>query len=140
MIIIDSGWPTVAHEVLQRSIGVLKDYLAGHHLITLSKEDARHFIREHPENIGKDPIILITDTHPKQARRQPDEALKGIRIDLGEVHERSEVVKHLQQICRLITRDDFIADVSWEERRRIAKSFLRDVVRDVLVKFLELIV
>ncbi len=140
IIIIDAGWPTVAHEVLRQSIGLLKDYLVGHHLMILSREDSREFLREHPEQIDKDPIILITDTHPKRARQKPEGALQGIRINLGPVQSREEVIKHLQEICQLIRHDKFISDISWEERRRIARAFLKDVVRDLFVKFLELVV
>ena len=140
IIVIDAGWPTVAHDVLRRSTNLLKAYLAGHHLIFFTREESRNFLREHPEDIDKDPIILITDTHPKKARKQPEEQLSGIRIDLGAVQDRDEVIRHLQELCKLIRNEDFVKDVSWEERRRIARTVLRDVVRDMLMKFLELVV
>ena len=66
--------------------------------------------------------------------------LYGIRIDLGMVQNRDEVIKYLQDICQLIRNEEFIEAVSWEERKKIARRFLKDVVRDLFVKFLELVV
>lgn len=140
IIIIDAGWPTIAHGALQRSLKPLQEYLADHHLTILPQEDARDFFKEHPEEIGKDPIILITDTHPKKVRHRPEDEPYGIRIDLGAVTSQDEVVRYLQEVCQLINNEDFVAEVSWEERKKIARVFLKDVVKDLVVRFLELVV
>jgi len=40
IVIIDSCWPTKAHEALQQSIKLLKEYLDQHHLVIFSEEES----------------------------------------------------------------------------------------------------
>lgn len=140
IIIIDSGWPTVAHEILQKSMRPLKQYLGDHSLTIFSEEESRDFLKEHHEEIGNDPIVIITDTNPKRLVSEKDAEFKGLRIDLGKVHDEDEAVKYLRQICQLIKNEKFIADVSWEERKKVAHAFIKDILGDVFLKFLELMV
>jgi len=137
IIIIDSGWPTVAHEVLQKAMRPLKHYLGDHSLIIFSEEESRDFLKEHQNDIDDDPIMIITDVDP-QKLVSGKEGFKGLRIDLGKVHDEDEVVKYLRQICQLIKNERFIADISWEERKKVAHAFIKDILGDVFLKFLEL--
>lgn len=140
IIVIDSGWPTVAHEVVQESITTLKNYLRKHNLFALSQEESEDFLRENPDEIGKDPIIIITDVHPGKIYIEKGEEIRGIRIDLGKVKERDEVIRYMQDLCKLIENEDFISDISWEEKKKIADVFFKDIVGGLFVKFLELII
>lgn len=136
IVIIDSGWPTAAHEILQKSMKALKEFLSGHHLIIFSEEEAQDFLRNHPQEIGKDPLIIITDTNPKKISAET-EHLKGIRIDLGKIAEGREVIAYLQEICRFIKDDRFIADISWEERKKITRLLVEEVAGGIFTKILE---
>lgn len=134
IIIIDSGWPTTAHQVLEESAGILKGYFVDHHLAILTHAESQDFLKDHPNEIIKDPIIIITDTNPK--RYDTSRELSGLRIDLGGITDRQEVIKYLQDICVLIKNETFISDISWEERKKIARSFFKDIVGDILIKTL----
>lgn len=140
IIIIDSGWPTVAHEILQKAMRPLKHYLGEHHLIIFSEEESRDFLKGHHEEINNDPLMIITDIDPKKLVSKKNSEFEGLRIDLGKVHDEDEVVKYLRQICQLIKNEKFIADISWEERKKVAHSFIKDILGDVFLKFLELMV
>jgi hypothetical protein len=137
IIVIDSGWPKVAHEVLEKSIKQLKHHFEAHKLILFTQEEAQDFLQDNPDEIGKDPIIIITDIDPRKSKKAM--SFDGIRIDLGKIHERTEVIKQLEEICRLIKHDKFIADISWEERKRVAQSFFKSV-GDIFVKCLEFMI
>ena len=141
--IIDSGWPTDAHDVCKNSLKLLKEYLAAHNLVIFSEEESQEFLREHPEEIGKDPIIIITDVNPKKIYRKKQQEVKdltGIRIDLGKSNNKDEAIRYLQQVCRMIEDEKFVSDISWDERRKIARSFLKDIVEDLFTKWLEFII
>lgn len=140
IVIIDSGWPSVAHVVLQAAMGLLREYLGDQNLIIFPKEDSRDFLKNHPEDIGTDPIIIITDINPKEVPLVTEEEINGIRINLGKVKDRDEVINYLQNLCQLVRHAGFITAITWEEKKKIARMFLKDVMGNVLLKFLELIV
>ena len=43
--VIDSGWDSVAHGVLERSMDLFKTYLTGHNLYLLSHEQAAEYLK-----------------------------------------------------------------------------------------------
>ena len=140
IIIVDSGWPSNAHETLQKAMKPLREFLSEHHLIIFSEEESRDFLKERHEEISNDPIIIITDVSPNKLASGKDVKFKGLKIDLGKIHDKDEVVTYLREICQLIKSEQFIADVTWEERKKVAHLFVKDVLGEVFIKFLELIV
>lgn len=144
VIIIDSGWPTVAHEVLQSAKNVMNGYLSkGQDLIEFSEKESQDFLRRFPKEIGKDPIIIITHLDPKKnvkgREKELIKRLDGIRIDLGDIKDRNTVLRYLLEICKLIKDERFLSDMSWAERRELFGSVLRNVTKDFFSKIVEVI-
>lgn len=139
IIIIDSGWPTVAHEVLQKSLHQLKDAFSGHRLIIFSEKQSQDFLKEEPDEVGKDPIIIITDFNTRKLNHEKEAKLSGIRLSLGMIENRTLAIRTLQEICKLIRHEKFISDISWEERKAFGQLFLKDI-GDVIGKFLHFLI
>ena len=78
--IIDSGWESPAHTYLDSVIDLFKAYLTEHNLYILSPEQSIAFLKEHPQYIGSDPIIVVID---KIARNLNNHEGFGTQLELG---------------------------------------------------------
>ena len=137
IVIIDSGWPTVAHEVLQQSMRTLKGYLSRNNEVIIPPEEkAQDFLRHHPDYMDKDPIIVITDLDPAKiiskakAKDRAKKNLNGIIIKMGTITDKDDVLRILHEMCRLIGNKKFVSDISWEERRNVLNTVLGGVVEN----------
>jgi len=107
--IIDSGWDTVAHRVLQRSMPLVKSYLKEHNLFVLSQEYSLEVLRNHPELIGKDPVIMVVD---RLARKLKNPHGFGARVMLGQVHLESHVFKLIKMFLRIVNTHEQALDIA----------------------------
>lgn len=61
IFIMDSGWNSVAHKVLQENFALIRDLQKEDPIYVLSREQSIEFLRQHPERIGKEPTIGVHD-------------------------------------------------------------------------------
>src|SRR6516164_11386727 len=61
IFIIDSGWNSAAHQVLQENFGLIRDLQKEDPIYVLSKEQSIELIRHHQDRIGREPIIAVHD-------------------------------------------------------------------------------
>ncbi|HSI83267.1 MAG: hypothetical protein ACAI35_04175 [Candidatus Methylacidiphilales bacterium] len=99
VFVIDSGWNVPAHHVLKAERVLFSQFLKQHNLYVLDKEQSQAFLREHPNLIGKDPIVAIVD---KESMEKGNSAGFGARLELGLVKDRDRVVWLLKMILRIV--------------------------------------
>ena len=61
IFIIDSGWNSAAHQVLQENFGLIRDLQKEDPIYVLSKEQSIELIRHHQDRIGREPLIAVHD-------------------------------------------------------------------------------
>ncbi|MGH2652459.1 MAG: hypothetical protein ACRDHK_14750, partial [Actinomycetota bacterium] len=86
--VIDSGWKNEASEVVRESMELFKKYLKNHEVYVLSEDDSEEFLQDHPQLLGKDPIIAVLD---REAIRRESRNGIGARVLLGRIHDRNRV-------------------------------------------------
>ena len=59
IFIIDSGWNSVGHKVLQENFALIRDLQKEDPIYVLSREQSLEFTRQLPDRIGKEPTIAI---------------------------------------------------------------------------------
>ena len=69
IFIIDSGWNSPAHKVLQENFGLIRDLQKDDPIYVLSREQSIEFIRHHQDRIGRDPIIAVHDLAAMERER-----------------------------------------------------------------------
>ena len=64
IFIIDSGWNSPAHKVLQENFGLIRELQKDDPIYVLSKDQSIEFIRHHQERIGRPPRWQGRDHSP----------------------------------------------------------------------------
>lgn len=124
VIVIDAGWPTVAHKVMHGSLKAFESVVARNHsLMVFSEKQSQEIMAKYPEDLGTDPTIIITHLDPKKIKKfRPGAHLKeldGVRINLGELASEEAILGCLLEVCQLINDPKFTSDVPWKEREKM---------------------
>ena len=61
IFIIDSGWDSPGHKVLQENFVLLRDFQKEDPIYLLGKEKSIEYLSQHQERIGQDRIIAVHD-------------------------------------------------------------------------------
>jgi hypothetical protein len=130
--VIDSGWKTLAHKILVGEMDLFKAYLKEHNLFILSPEQSVAFLKEHPEMIGRDPIIAVVD---KLARDLDNPDGFGTRLELGGIHDPKRIHWLIQMFVRVINSKSEILDIANTFRKYNHKAGVKGAVEIVMETF-----
>jgi len=61
IFIVDPGWDSPAHRVLQANFGLIRDLQRDDPIYVLGRDKSIEFLRHHQERIGWEPIIAVHD-------------------------------------------------------------------------------
>lgn len=145
VIVIDSGWPTVAHEIMQGSLKAFESVVARNNsLMVFSEKQSQEIMAKYPEDLGTDPTIIITHLDPKKIKRNNSGAvlreIDGVRINLGELGSKEAVMECLLEVCRLVNDPKFTSDVPWKEREKMFNFIVTSGMGKLFYKALALII
>jgi len=117
--IIDSGWKTEAGEAVRDSLPLFTKYLRRHEVYFLNEDQSEEFLQDHPQLLGKDPIIAVLD---REAIQRESQNGIGARLLLGRIHDRNRVVALLKMLLRIVNTkqmaDDLPEAVRYEVHRK----------------------
>ena len=94
IFIIDSGWNSPAHKVLQENFGLIRDLQKDDPIYVLNREQSIEFIRHHPERIGREPTIAVHDLAAMDKSGTTD--FHGFRLHLGLMRTPQQALLALQ--------------------------------------------
>src|SRR5208337_3348785 len=84
IFVVDSGWNSAAHRVLQENFGLIRDLQKDDPIYVLTPEQSIAFQRRHGSRIGRDPIIAVHDMDALD--RGGASGFHGFRLSLGLLH------------------------------------------------------
>jgi hypothetical protein len=130
--IIDSGWDSLPHRVLHRSLDLFKTYLTDHNVYILTPEQSAAFLKQHPDLIGKDPIIAIVDG---LARKLNNPSGFGTRLELGLVHDAYRLEYLLKMFLQIVNTKTDILDITETFREHNHKEGVRGAIEIIMESF-----
>lgn len=107
--IVDAGWDSLAHRVLNESMELIKSYLRDQNLFILSPEQSVKFLRSHPDLVGRDPIVIIVD---RLARKLQNPDGFGARIGLGLIENEYELHNLIKMFLTVINKHESTLDIA----------------------------
>jgi hypothetical protein len=117
--VIDSGWKTEAGEVVRESLELFAKYLRRHEVYILTEDQSEEFLQDHPQLLGKDPIIAVLDRH---AINRASQTGIGARLLLGRIHNRDRVQSLLKMLLRIVNTRHLAEDLPEAIRREVHRE------------------
>ena len=100
IFIIDAGWNSAAHRVLQENFALIRDLQKDDPIYVLSRERAIEFMRRHQSRIGRDPIIAVHDLAAMD--ESGTTGFHGFRLHLGVLRTPQQALMALQSFARFL--------------------------------------
>ena len=125
---VDSGWKTEAGEVVRESLELFTKYLQRHEVYILSQDQSEDFLQNHPQLLGKDPIIAVLDR--KAIDRK--EAGIGVRLLLGRIHNPHRVHNLLMMLLRIVNTRQLAEDLPESIRREVHREGVAGTIEVIM--------
>lgn len=136
--IIDAGWKTASAKVLRDNFNLIHVFQENDPLYVLTHEQSVEFIRNNPDLIGKDPLILVHDLHAKGGRGES--GYHGFRLCLGLLKDSAQALTALQKFLRFVHFHRQSQDIEKDIRERLHRKGLEgtiDVIRETAESLME---
>jgi hypothetical protein len=130
IFIIDSGWNSAAHQVLQENFGLIRDLQKEDPIYVLSKEQSIEFMRHHRDRIGREPIIAVHDLAAMGESGTTD--FHGFRLHLGLMRTPQQALLALQNFTRFLSTHRHSADLEAEIRTDLRREGLAGAIEIIL--------
>jgi hypothetical protein len=122
VFILDSGWDSPAHRVLEKSMDLFTRQLSRHDVFILDRAQSDKFLETHPFLIGMDPIIALLD--PEKISRWTHHEY-GARFMLGHVKSEARVQMLLKMLLRLVNTERMAEHLPVTIRQIVHKEGVR---------------
>ena len=130
IFIIDSGWNSPAHKVLQENFGLIRELQKDDPIYVLSKDQSIEFIRHHQERIGREPIIAVHDLAAMGQSGTTD--FHGFRLHLGLLRTPQQALLALQNFTRFLSTHRQSTDLEAEIRTDLRREGLAGAIEIIL--------
>jgi hypothetical protein len=130
IFIIDSGWSSPAHKVLQENFGLIRGLQKDDPIYVLSKEQSIEFIRHHQDRIGREPIIAVHDMAAMGESGTTD--FHGFRLHLGLMRTPQQALLALQNFTRFLSTHRQSVDLEAEIRTDLRREGLAGAIEIIL--------
>ena len=127
--VIDSGWDSLAHNVLHGSMDLFKNYLKSHNLYILSHEQSTEYLRKHPELVGQDPILIVVD-HLAKKLHNPNGF--GTLIALGLINDRARLEWLIKMFIKIINTHNKTLDIAYTFQQHNHKEGIKGAVEIIM--------
>lgn len=118
--IIDSGWKSISAKVIRDNFHMIREFQNSDPLYILSAGQSIKLIRDNPDLIGKDPMILVHDLHAKGGRGES--GYHGFRLCLGLIKDSRKALEALQEFLRFVHSHRRCDDIEKALRQRLQRA------------------
>jgi hypothetical protein len=132
IFILDPGWDSPAHQVLQANFGLLRQLQKDDPIYVLGREKSIEFLRHHQERIGREPIIAVHDMAELRTDGTPDPDFHGFRLHLGLMRTHKQALMALQNFVRFLATHRESVDLEAEIRRNLRREGLSGAIEIIL--------
>jgi hypothetical protein len=130
IFIVDSGWDSPAHRVLQENFGLIRALQREDPIYVLGREKSIEYLRHHEERIGHDPIIAVHDLAAMVDTGTTD--FHGFRLRLGLLRTHQQALLALQNFARFLRMHRQSVDLEAEIRRNLRREGLAGAIEIIL--------
>jgi hypothetical protein len=130
IFIIDTGWDSPAHKVLQENFGLIRELQREDPIYVLGREKSIEYLRHHQERIGHDPIIAVHDLAAIGDTGTTD--FHGFRLRLGLLRTHQQALLALQNFARFLRMHRQSTDLEAEIRRGLRREGLAGAIEIIL--------
>ncbi|HKM68809.1 MAG TPA: hypothetical protein VJX94_01790 [Stellaceae bacterium] len=130
IFVVDSGWNSAAHRVLQENFGLIRDLQKDDPIYVLSREQSIEFIRHHQERIGREPLIAVHDLAAMSESGTSD--FHGFRLHLGLLRTPQQALLALQNFTRFLSTHRQSTDLEAEIRTDLRREGLAGAIEIIL--------
>lgn len=130
IFIINSGWNSAAHQVLQENFGLIRALQREDPIYILSKDQSIEFIRHRQDRIGREPIIAVHDLAAMDASGTTD--FHGFRLHLGLMRTPQQALLALQNFIRFLSTHRHSTDLEAEIRTDLRREGLAGAIEIIL--------
>jgi len=130
IFVVDSGWNSAAHRVLQENFGLIRDLQKDDPIYVLSREQSIEFIRHHQERIGREPLIAVHDLAAMSESGTTD--FHGFRLHLGLLRTPQQALLALQNFTRFLSTHRQSTDLEAEIRTDLRREGLAGAIEIIL--------
>jgi hypothetical protein len=130
IFIIDSGWDSPAHRVLQENFALIRELQREDPIYVLGKEKSIEYLRHHEERIGHDPIIAVHDLAAMDDTGTTD--FHGFRLRLGLLRTHQQALLGLQNFARFLRMHRQSVDLEADIRRNLRREGLAGAIEIIL--------
>jgi hypothetical protein len=128
---------------LRSQLPLFREYHPKDPLYILTQEQSVRILKNAPEHIGLDPIVVVYDLHsPPQSRSESTENYRGFRLNLGLIKNPEQALQRLQHFIRFVALNRKSECLECEVRRELHKEGMSNwvkVLRDASEASLELL-
>ena len=132
IFIVDPGWDSPAHQVLQANFGLIRDLQKDDPIYVLGRDKSISFLRDHPERFGREPIIAVHDMAELHTDGSPHPDFHGFRLHLGLMRTHKQALMALQYFVRFLATHRESVDLEAEIRKDLRREGLSGAIEIIL--------
>jgi hypothetical protein len=130
IFLVDTGWNTHLSQVLRSHMPLIHEFHPQDPIYVLSREQSIRVLKNAPEHIGLDPILIVYDLlAPTNLSGKKAERYRGFRLNLGLLKHPEQALHKLQQFLRFISCHRTSDRLDIEVQRELHKEGLGNMVR-----------
>jgi hypothetical protein len=128
--LIDTGWNAPVSKVLRSQLPLFHHYNPHDMLYLLTHEQSARILKNAPEHIGLDPIVVVYDLlNPCSPDTDGVENYRGFRLNLGLIKNPEQALQRLQHFLRFIAINRTSDCLECEIKRELHKEGLTNMVK-----------
>jgi hypothetical protein len=128
--LIDTGWNGPVSKVLRSQLPLFHQYNPQDPLYLLSPEQSVKILKNAPEHIGLDPIVVVYDLlRPGKPGSNGVEKYRGFRLNLGLIKNPEQALQRLQHFLRFIAINRTSECLECEVQRELHREGLGNMVK-----------
>lgn len=128
--LIDTGWNAPVSRVLRSQLPLFHHYNPHDPLYLLTHEQSARILKNAPEHIGLDPIVVVYDTlRHGEPNPDRDENYRGFRLNLGLIKNPEQALQRLQHFLRFVAINRTSQCLERQVKRELHKEGLSNMVK-----------
>jgi hypothetical protein len=130
VFLIDTGWNGPVSKVLHEQMPMFHQYHPQDSVYILSREQSIKLLKQAPEHIGRDPMIVVYDMyHPKKNQSKKQANYHGFRLNLGIIKNPEQALRKLQEFLKFVAVHRTAECLSCEVERELHREGLGNMVK-----------
>jgi hypothetical protein len=130
IFLIDTCWNGPVSRVLRNQLPLFHQYHPQDPLYILTPEQSVKILKNAPEHIGLDPIVVVYDLlSPRHVAADDAHNYRGFRLNLGLIKNPEQALQRLQHFLRFVTMNRDCECLEHEVRRELHKEGMGNWVK-----------